>query len=222
MDEIRKLLASTFELEGLLLLAESREEETPETVYRIIREKAESIASLAAQLPIIASTRIQEEVFGQEPVAQTTDTEETGTSVPEAQAEPEEEPVSESHTDEKAQDSIIEDAPEPENEQKEAATAEEPAEKKEFIAPDRTITVDEAFIINKSKDLRSAFSINDTFRFRRELFGNNAAEMVDAINLTEAMNSYSEAEEYFYTDLGWDCESEEVKEFMAIVRNHFL
>lgn len=221
MDEIRKLLASAFELEGLLLLAESREEETPETVYRIIREKAEFIASLAARLPI-ASTRIQEEVFDEEPAAQATETGKAGTCIPETQAEPEEKPVSESHTDEKEQDSIVEDAPETENGQKEAATAEEQAEKKEFIVPDRTITVDEAFIINKSKDLRSAFSINDTFRFRRELFGNNAAEMVDAINLTEAMNSYSEAEEYFYTDLGWDCESDEVKEFMAIVRNHFL
>ena len=83
------------------------------------------------------------------------------------------------------------------------------------------ITLDEAFIRNKSKDLHGAFSLNDMFRFRRELFGNNAAEMADAIELVSAMESYQEAEDYFYNDLGWDSDSEEVEEFMTIIRNHF-
>ena len=47
-------------------------------------------------------------------------------------------------------------------------------------------------------------------------------EMADAINLAEAMQTFDEAEEYFYGDLGWDKDSEEVKEFMTIIRNHFL
>ena len=34
--------------------------------------------------------------------------------------------------------------------------------------------------------------------------------------------AFDEAEEYFYGDLGWDKDSEEVKEFMTIIRNHFL
>ena len=63
--------------------------------------------------------------------------------------------------------------------------------------------------------------LNDMFRFRRELFGNNAAEMADAIELVSAMESYQEAEDYFYNDLGWDSDSEEVEEFMTIIRNHF-
>ena len=84
------------------------------------------------------------------------------------------------------------------------------------------INIEDAYIRHKSKDLRSAFSINDTFRFRRELFGNSAADMSDAINLVIAMNSYEEAEDYFYGDLKWDPESDEVKEFMEIIRNHFL
>lgn len=87
---------------------------------------------------------------------------------------------------------------------------------------DSSINIEDAYIRNKSKDLRSAFSINDTFRFRRELFGNSAADMSDAINLVIAMNSYEEAEDYFYGDLMWDSESDEVKEFMEIIRNHFL
>ena len=89
-------------------------------------------------------------------------------------------------------------------------------------APEAIITLDEAFIRNKARDLKSAFSLNDTFRFRRELFGNSAADMNDAIDLVNAMNSYEEAEDYFINDLGWDAESDEVGEFMEIIRNHFI
>ncbi len=85
-----------------------------------------------------------------------------------------------------------------------------------------TVRLDEILSRNLSKDLRSAFSLNDTFRFRRELFANNAADMTDAIHLVEAMKSFTEAEEYFYDDLGWDKDSEEVKAFMTIIKNHFL
>ena len=55
-----------------------------------------------------------------------------------------------------------------------------------------------------------------------QLFGNSAAEMTDAIHMVEAMHSFDEAEDYFYGDLGWDRESDDVKEFMAIIKNHFL
>ena len=84
------------------------------------------------------------------------------------------------------------------------------------------LRLDEKLQRSRSKDLKSAFSLNDTFRFRRELFGNSAAEMTDAIHMVEAMHSFDEAEDYFYGDLGWDREADDVKEFMAIIKNHFL
>lgn len=46
--------------------------------------------------------------------------------------------------------------------------------------------------------------------------------MTDAIHMVEAMHSFDEAEDYFYGDLGWDRESDDVKDFMAIIKNHFL
>lgn len=70
-------------------------------------------------------------------------------------------------------------------------------------------------------DLRKSFTINDRFRFRRELFGNNDTDMTDTINMVSAMNSFVEAEEYFYDDLGWDKSADEVKDFMAIIERHF-
>ena len=35
------------------------------------------------------------------------------------------------------------------------------------------------------------------------------------------MSSYEEAEDYFYNDLGWDKNSEEVADFMNVIKNHF-
>lgn len=86
---------------------------------------------------------------------------------------------------------------------------------------DKNVTIDTLLQRNISRDLRKAFTINDRYRFRRELFGNSDIEMNDALNLVDAMQSYAEAEEYFYDMLNWDKESPEVSEFMAIIRNHF-
>ena len=86
---------------------------------------------------------------------------------------------------------------------------------------DEALTLDEALQRSMSRDLRKAFSLNDRFRYRRELFGNSDVEMNDTLNLVETMHSYSEAEEFFYGDLEWDSESPEVKDFMAVIRNHF-
>ena len=83
------------------------------------------------------------------------------------------------------------------------------------------LRVDEKLQRTLSKDLRKAFSVNDRFRFRRELFGNSEADFVDAINMIESMHSYDEAREYFLDDLGWDEDVAEVSEFLAIVRHHF-
>lgn len=83
------------------------------------------------------------------------------------------------------------------------------------------ITVDTAILRSISKNLRQAFTLNDRFRYRRELFGNSDVEMTNTINLVEAMNSYAEAEEYFYGDLEWDKKSPEVVDFMKIIHNHF-
>lgn len=83
------------------------------------------------------------------------------------------------------------------------------------------LSVEEKVQRSKSKDLRRAFSINDRYRFRRELFGNSNIEMSDAINMVMCMHSLDEAEDYFYGDLNWEKTSPEVKDFMEIIKNHF-
>ena len=94
----------------------------------------------------------------------------------------------------------------------------------EFPEPEEsasTLRVDEKLQRNLSKDIRKAFSINDRFRFQRELFAGSANAMNTAIEHIEVMNSYGNAELYFYSQLNWDRENEVVQDFMTIVRNHF-
>lgn len=84
------------------------------------------------------------------------------------------------------------------------------------------LRVDEKLQRHLSKDIRKAFSLNDRFRFQRELFAGSANAMETAIEHIEIMNSYGNAELYFYSQLNWDRENEAVQDFMAIVRNHFM
>lgn len=237
MDEdIRRMIKDAFELEGLLLLADSRGEEASQLLIDAIREKSESLASAAASLEISGGGEVEEdsnlsdfctggETSGDDSCIVAAEEEETPEeveeSVPESEEEAEEQPAV-------PDDEVLleSDGDFMEEQEDEGAADEEPSGENttsEDVAGDggEGITLDEAFIRGKSKDLHSAFSLNDMFRFRRELFGNSAADMSDAIELVSAMSSYQEAEDYFYNDLGWDSGSEEVEEFMTIIRNHF-
>lgn len=258
MDEIKSMLREVLELEGLLMVADSRGDETPDAVFTLIKEKIEQLCEYTSCLPDVA---VDEQVDEQEPVVEHEDEpeyvleaepeEEIEPEIepeieaePEIEVEPEPEPELEEEIVAEPEPEIepeveaepeIEEDPEPEPEEELEAEPEpeivpeiEAEPEPEIIknvdetAPEAIITLDEAFIRNKAKDLKSAFSLNDTFRFRRELFGNSAADMNDAIDLVNAMNSYEEAEDYFINDLGWDAESDEVGEFMEIIRNHFI
>ena len=242
------MLREVLELEGLLMVADSRGDETPDAVFTLIKEKIEQLREYTSCLPDVAvDEQFDEEVDEQEPVVEPEDEleaepeEEIEQDVePEVEAEPEieEEPEPELEEELVAEPELeveaepeIEEEPEPEPEEElepeivpeiEAEPEPEIIKNVDETAPETIITLDEAFIRNKAKDLKSAFSLNDTFRFRRELFGNSAADMNDAIDLVNAMNSYEEAEDYFINDLGWDAESDEVGEFMEIIRNHFI
>ena len=216
MDEIKSMLREVLELEGLLMVADSRGDETPDAVFTLIKEKIEQLREYTSCLPDVA---VDEQVDEQELVVEPEDEPEYV-----LEAEPEEELEAEPEEEIEAEpEEELEPEPEAEIEPEvEAEPEPEIIKNVDETAPEAIITLDEAFIRNKAKDLKSAFSLNDTFRFRRELFGNSAADMNDAIDLVNAMNSYEEAEDYFINDLGWDAESDEVGEFMEIIRNHFI
>lgn len=84
-----------------------------------------------------------------------------------------------------------------------------------------TLTLDERLARERAADISKAFTLNDRFRFRRELFRNSDEEFKETLEVIGSMSSMEEAEDYFFNDLCWDPAKEEVKEFMAIVGKHF-
>lgn len=65
--------------------------------------------------------------------------------------------------------------------------------------------------------LLKAFTLNDRFRFRRELFGGDDADFTETLKLLADMDSYADACDYLYNDMMWDSSDPNVADFMAIV-----
>lgn len=110
---------------------------------------------------------------------------------------------------------------EPAEEAEEAeVTVEVEDEPSEPISRPLTTDVNDAALQQKAaKSIRQAFTLNDKFRFRRELFGNSDLKFSEALNVIDTFKSKEEAEEYFYDTEGWDAENQDVKDFMRIVVN---
>lgn len=65
------------------------------------------------------------------------------------------------------------------------------------------------------------FSINERFRFRRELFGNSDADFNNTLALVASMDNYEEAEDYFLNEEGFEISNPVVKEFMDVIKRYF-
>lgn len=84
-----------------------------------------------------------------------------------------------------------------------------------------TLTLDERLACERARDITKAFTINDRFRYNRTLFHDSPEEFDETLNIIAGMTDFDEAEEYFYNDLCWDPDDEDVKGFMETVRRHF-
>lgn len=71
-------------------------------------------------------------------------------------------------------------------------------------------------------DFRKAFSLNDRFRFRRELFGGNEDKMNKAITDLNDIHSYEESVTYLNNELKWNIEDEAVADFLKLLEKRFL
>lgn len=100
------------------------------------------------------------------------------------------------------------------------ADSERPAEQDREFRP-YDLRVDEMLSRREARQLRKAFTLNDKFKFRRELFDNDNVLFGETIDMIEAMKDIDEAVVYVRDDLGWDMDNEYVKDFMAVVANHF-
>ena len=266
-NSLEQLLKQVLELEGLILVAQRRGEETPLAVHQLISEKAAQIGAFAAAEKPADEPATQNAIDAlpdDEPDdditlefvdedADTTDEDADATDTAAADEEPQPEPEVTVVVDdepevvvevvpepEPAEEPEAEPQPEPEPEPEsieEEATAQEAAdaESEPEIAADaepvtaddfttiddEPVRLDEALQRNMVKDLHHAFSLNDRFRYRRELFGNSDQVMEETLNHIESMATFDEAENYFYNDLEWEYDSPEVADFMVIIKNYF-
>ncbi len=71
-------------------------------------------------------------------------------------------------------------------------------------------------------DFRKAFSLNDRFRFRRELFGGNEEKMNMVIADLNDIQSYEEAMDYLNNILKWNLEDPAVTDFIKMLEKRYL
>ena len=87
----------------------------------------------------------------------------------------------------------------------------EPIPKPEPAQPTRTAV---------NTRLLKAFTLNDKFRFRRELFNGDDEDFADTLSLLAHMPSYAEAADYLTNDLLWDTRNPNVEDFLAILKEN--
>lgn len=107
---------------------------------------------------------------------------------------------------------------EPEMDAAEAAIAREECEKK---IPLQNINVEQMLARKAGEDLRKLFTINDRFRYARELFNGSMESLLITLEKLNNFSSLSEAQSYLSQTLKLDLENEEVKEFLEVIAPHY-
>lgn len=74
----------------------------------------------------------------------------------------------------------------------------------------------------KLSDLRKAFSLNDRFLYRRELFGGSEDAMNKAITILNGKESFKDSVDFLEHTLYWDFNNPTVKSFIKILEIRFL
>ncbi|MBD5234658.1 MAG: hypothetical protein HDS65_10880 [Bacteroidales bacterium] len=101
---------------------------------------------------------------------------------------------------------------EPEKEAQEEPKREEPEVKEEPVAPAAPAKPRKA-----NTALLKAFTLNDKFRFIRDIFNGSEGEFTDTLNVLADMENAAEATDYLLNDMMLDGENPDVADFLAIV-----
>lgn len=217
--DYNKLLTLAYEIEGLLTLQAQRGDNAVVAVDELLAGKIAELAShfspLTEATPTVAPSGDKEEIAASALREEEMMAEQPVPSQPEV-APVVVQPVVETPVEVKETEERPEETPAVTVEIKETV---KPAEAATEVEP--ALTLEEKLARQRAKDLSRAFTLNDKFRFRRELFRGSQEELDDAINVISQMTTVAEAEEYVYDDLCLDPANEDVKAFMDIIVKHF-
>lgn len=233
MNDIDKLLALNLEMEGLLRTLKARSSHDAKKRFYDVLTEYVSIAENSAYAEEVE----EESTFDPEPVEQPV----TEEFIPDEDIPAEMAEAIDKTFNEDEQIEVTDETTGPENEDEKIEEADliqtdmaaednimpddsnETADNNNLIdnEPGEQLRVDEMLTKREARDLRKAFTLNDKFRFRRELFCNNDPLFISTLNILSSMKTLDEAERYLTDNMGWDPESEDVKDFVAIIANHY-
>ncbi len=226
-SQISALLDATYELEALLSLSQIRQG-APERIADLIRMKADTIITLAYDGkpdPDIVDPDIATPALETDNTSDTyslEEDEEEEEVFPTDEAESAEEYIVEKESANPAEETTPEDEAETEAEPEEEA--EDKTEPEEEITEIVETPPTPAVMPKTGTDisvLQRLFSLNDKFRFRRELFNGNDEEFTATLQMIAKCDTLTDAEAYIYSDLQWDPDSEAVKAFIGVIANYF-
>lgn len=215
-NKSEKLIDKCLEIEGLLSLISQRGEKIEngtsgfKEIHSLLLNKTETLLDEIRQLGVAPSTDNEKTGSVEYEEAQMAD---KNTELPPPLPEEEESsvkvippPIPLQHEEEIS----IETEPDPDS------TIINNEETEEIDIPETDEeNVDNATAPTKPRKIQ--FSVNDKFRFRRELFNFSDEEMAEAIEIACQMNTVEEIEDYFYNDLCFDPENEDVIDFIKIL-----
>lgn len=84
------------------------------------------------------------------------------------------------------------------------------------------LSVNEILEKRKLADFRKAFSLNDRFYFRRELFSGNESRMNQVIEQLNGLSSYDESIAYLKSELDWNLDDQAVADFVKLIEKRFV
>lgn len=246
-EELNCLLDNIYELEGLVHLALARED-CPQSLPELIVRKANSLTQLVNTIgadsqinqsePEAVSDNaenteieendvdgVQEEIVSEEDeecsgneavaiVEVNTEVEKQGEdNLHEISDMPDSDILNKVSESEPVAATAIEEIGEPEVDE-----MDEPAFASYTLPSEKTAPKPHKIVEPRGK---LVFTINDRYRFKRDLFCNSDADFNTTLALVASMDSYDEAEDYFLGELQWNPQREEVIDFLEILKNYF-
>ena len=204
-EKLNELLDSIYELEGLVHLALTRDD-NPERLPELIAKKGEELARHAAMiaensLPQEPEAAVDPVVAVEEQPLYVVEQDQTAVAV----SSPIEDDM------QAVVESVFDSLPE------QTDTAGECLEETDDPATED----DEPAQESREPRGKLVFSINDRYRFKRELFNNSDADFNNTLALVASMDGYDEAEDYFLGELQWDSKRGEVIDFLEILKSYF-
>lgn len=199
-----KLLSLSFEIEGLLMLIERRDDRTPAGIYDLLLAKADELAN---GVKVLTAERLRQP-------AEETQTVPVKVAAPEPQAAEEETAIADEAIEARV-----------ENEEAQIAESVEYEEKADAFIPEPKVMPSPAMKsdvkpepVKGSEEL--TLTINDKFRFSRALFAGSIEELKECVQTVSTLGSMDEVKDYLINDMCMNPEDEDVAAFIELIENH--